>query len=608
MAQRSRFAVGIAVAALAASVGGVALFVAGRLGQRFGIAVLAVLHLYLIGFGNGFQRSITGQAEPSLFIAAPDAAVYFLLLQDLYPGTTTDGGCNTICRTGSLTDIDRTGSNGGIGLGDGNRNRIFHGIGIIILVAVAATAAGMGGIALILGGGRCHNGSILMAQSGLLCVGIGVAAGAAHMGGIATFGTGGSHHRIGILVAQCGGLAIGIAVSTLFAHMGGIAALGAGGIFHRGHIAVAGGAAIRFGGLIRNHGFLEIGMLQADPAHIQAAPNAVIGFLDGKDLHHGILFHGFYILIIRAGAGADIQRLNGDGNAEGFGQGAIGLQQHIPVHTEPALVGAGPNIAHEIPEFQHFHPALHAVLPHFGVGLMGAGADHNCILAQNQSLVRCLGQLYIRLGEGGVGIVHRGCSRAGGANGRIAGSLAAAAGAAANHFHGSVAADTEPALFIAAPDAAVHGALFQNLHPVAAVQGCHTAVACAGAGADIDRAGGNGGHHFFIDAAAGNDQIVIGIGQANPALIALAPQLAFHGGGAEDLQLVTGMNLADDIIVCTGAGADIQVIGGNRNRNFLFRGSRGIILFPMGIQGDAVVALFQVGHLGAAIGLGKPAQ
>ena len=135
------------------------------------------------------------------------------------------------------------------------------------------------------------------------------------------------------------------------------------------------------------------------------------------------------------------------GRYEGVDQRVNFLQHHIPVHTEPALIGSGPDIAHKILKFQHFHPALDGVLPYLRIGLMGAAADHNGILAQDQRLVGCLGHFHFIFGESGVGIVHRRGSRAGGANGRIAGILVvgAATVAALCSFQGSIAADTEPA-------------------------------------------------------------------------------------------------------------------------------------------------------------------
>ena len=112
----------------------------------------------------------------------------------------------------------------------------------------------------------------------------------------------------------------------------------------------------------------------------------------------------------------------------------------------------------------------------------------------------------------------------------------------------------DPALINTAPGDTIENGSLVNGNRSAGGQAVHLHVgsACGRADIQVGVADNHTLHSIGQFLSAGH---LLHVSQADPALIALAPQLAFHGGGAEDLQLVTGMNLADDIIAGAGAGA-----------------------------------------------------
>ncbi len=100
---------------------------------------------------------------------------------------------------------------------------------------------------------------------------------------------------------------------------------------------------------------------------------------------------------------------------------------------------------------------------------------------------------------------------------------------------------------------------------------------------------------------------VVGVGQADPAGFDLAPGNTLHHtnvGNGQDIVLV---HIADCRIPGAGLRADIQLVGGHGDLD----GVKDLLLLtllPVGIQGHGVHRLVQLGHLGTALGLGKPAQ
>ena len=216
MAQCCHGAVHIALAAAVAGMGGVAVFGAGGLGHDIGVIMAqrfyGIVHIALAaalaGIGGVAVLGAGGSSDDCIIVMAQGLGGFGV---GIAAGSADVSG-HAAAGTGCFTDrrlIGMTVCRDGLG------------------IAVAAASAGVG-LGAVLGAGSCHHGHlIIMVQRRHGVAHIAVAANRAGIGGVAVLGAGGRRHSGSVAMAG-GGNGLGVAVAALGAGIGDGAVLGAG--------------------------------------------------------------------------------------------------------------------------------------------------------------------------------------------------------------------------------------------------------------------------------------------------------------------------------------------------------------------------------------------
>ena len=421
MAVGSGLAVGVAVAANRAGVGGVAALGTGRSGHHAVVAMVQGSD----GLGVGSPTSRAGVNRLSVLSAGGiggNANIAVAQRRGLAVGvavaaTITGMGGVASLGAGGIRHhayiavaqgiaLSLTAHGTGFGLGAGGIHpAVAQSRGLAVGVSITADRAGVGGVARLGAGGSGDHAVIAVAQHRHHTVGVGITTNRTGMSGVALFRASGSSDHAFIAVAQ-GRDRLGVAVAATVAGVHRLTILGAGGIGGDAHIVMAqrcslavgvavatdragmGGVAALGTGGIRHHAVVVVAQrIALGSATHRAGPSLSAGGIHPAMAQSGSLVVGVSITADSAGVGG-IAAIGAVGSGHhAFIAVAQSSALGLAAHGTGLSLGAG-GIRPGMTQSRHLAVGVGITADRAGVGgiarLGTGGIGHNAIIAVAQ--------------------------------------------------------------------------------------------------------------------------------------------------------------------------------------------------------------------------------